>query len=91
MGYSCGIFMTCGSNTDYFVILRTHGTNFYRKIKQIILAGQYASGGIKYTLTINLQFLRTFIVYNNVPPTNTPKNIPKCEKKEMIVTLHSVT
>ena len=35
--------MTCGSNTDYFVILRTHGTNFYRKIKQIILAGQYAS------------------------------------------------
>ena len=50
---SCGIIMTCGSNTDYFVILCTHGTNFYRKIKQIILAGQYASGGIKYTLTIN--------------------------------------
>ena len=45
--------MTCGSNTDYFVILRTHGTNFYRKIKQIILAGQYASGDIKYALTIN--------------------------------------
>ena len=45
--------MTGGSNTDYFVILRTHGTNFYRKIKQIILAAQYASGGIMYTLTIN--------------------------------------
>ena len=44
---SCGIIMTFGSNTDYFVILRTHGTNFYRKIKQIILPGQYASGGIK--------------------------------------------